>query len=658
MSRTSLLVIACLASLWASAASHAQPPRVNGADHYWKAFEKYEAFRQTPDDELIREFVSNPRAGLTPEVRTALDRARPILESLRRGASAESVDFGIDLSDGPYTLLPHLNPMRGGMLLMMADARARLEAGDSRGAADAFAAGMRMSDHATDNPVLINTLVGAAMFKLGNNTLRQIIGEGELGQAEAATVLDAVRSVATSDPLGFVGALEGERTGFGQWMIDNLSGEGGKERFLGELAGIMDADPLAREIVGMTQNEFVASLHQYDLVMAKVIEAASQDDLDQARRDVAAIARDAENGVYGPVAQGMLPSLERVMDVMIQVYGEMDLLLRDLERLSVDPEAAAKLRNAALWYLRAIDLHGTLDEAGWQAIEQFVSMPGGEASETVSTALTKARPILDILHEAVTINSCNFDLQSSWDAQGPYLRLSHLPGMKRNAQLMAASGMALQQKSGDENQEAWKRVVGAAEACITMARHVATDERVASVFASADMAEVAGNLLAATVEQTPSRGVGSESLVAAINRSLADRLGLGPTLGKYRRMTSGWAVRRWMAIDKADGLITGLEELAADVGVLVPRAELEKLTAREILDSIRHADDVLGPIVEAYRTHGAVEGDEVRRREREAYVTLGHPGAVLDVFLGQVPQATARVEAVTARLREILEVLR
>ncbi len=656
MRRTSLLIIAWLAPLCMAAASHAQPPRQNGADHYWKAFERYDAFRQTPDDQTIRDFVANPRGGVTPEVRASLDRARPILDSLRRGASAESVDFGIDLSDGPYTLLPHLSPMRSGMILMMADARVRMESGDSRGAAEAFAASMRMSDHATDNPVLINTLVGAAMFKLGNNTLREFIGKGELGQVEAAAVLDAVRSIATDDPLGFVGALKGERTGFGQWMIDNLSGEGGKERFLGELVGIMDADPVAREIVGMTQNEFVTSLHQYDLVMAKVIDAASQDDLDQARRDIAAIARDAENGVYGPVAQGMLPSLERVMDVMIEVYGQMDLLLRDLERLTADPEAAKTMRNAALWYLHAIELQSTIDEAGWQAIEAYSGAPGADTPDAVMDALREAEPILDILREAASIESCTFDLQSTWDAQGPILPLPHLPGMKRNARLMAASALN-RLHSAEVDEESSQIVAEGLSACFIMARHLGSDERAASVIVSADIAEVGLNALIASLQHRPALARHGEPIASAIARALTSRFGLSPALGKHRRLTIGWFLRRFASIEKLDQLVKGLEEVAQRGGLSVQHA-LVDLTYREVTDSLRAADRLLGTILEAFRTRPAAEAEAILARERGAYVEAGHPGELLDLFLGKAPEAAARVEAIEQRLRDARPLLR
>ena len=594
MTRLTTLALTTLAlvSPAPAIAQHANPP--NAADDYREAFAAWEKLPES-DREILASYEYTPGARVSPEVRAALSRAQPALDAFRTGGDRDFVDWGITYEKGPGTLLPHLSPLRNGARLLALDAHVRLAQGDARGAAESIAASIHMSDHATDDPVLISTLVGVAMFRhIDSSVLQNAIGSGALGAGEAGVVLDSIDDILHDDPFQLTGSLIGEREGMAGWMIDNFSMEGGKESFLDEYAPMFAASGLQAGIVAdlapLSQQGFEVAMQQYDLALADMGDAIQQDDLGQAMADVRDIIDKALRGAYGPLAPHMIPAMDRAIEQVLNTYERIEDLREDLQTIVNDPEnGALKVRNAALWYLRAIEKHEQIDRHVWDLIEANPSRLDETQRETLAAALPDTEPIIAELLAAVEIERCDFDLQNTWDMLGLRADLSHVDGMIRNGHLLRAHVTALLRGASEENGD---RAAELLRAAAKMSEHLATDHQLRSVRACCDILEAGFDVVEAVQGDGNAAPITLDPAAIAALHSAASRNALqyDTAMLRYRDRSSGWLVRTF--IDRGgrrDTIAAELAELAPQS--IEPRAiTLQPLAFNDAVTALRELD--------------------------------------------------------------------
>lgn len=632
--------------------------RVNLTDAYRRAFALIERM-DNADREAITNYLAGSGATSAADLRAVMLRAAPVIAALREAAGAGvSPDWGIDYSGGPYTLLPHVGMMRSATQFLVADAQLRLANGDAAGAAEALAAGYTLSGHVTENPTIIATLVGAITFRQTNQTLQQALGEGNVDPASAQALLGAVRPLAGDDPFNFVASLEGERDVFGGWMKDNFTGEGGKDRFIeqaGALFGAAEQGLLAVQQYGdMSQQQFDASIGLYDLAQRDLVEAARTGDLELMRARMREITETAANGAYGPIAQTLLPSLDRIADAMIAAYDELSMLIAQLELAASGVEGAQSLRNAALWYLRAIAIERRHPSESRERI-------AGLALDILAVAPSeRAMPhpdydeILAIIDEAVTIERCDFDLRNSWAREGMTAEITHVEGMRDVARvLIADAAIALDRGGADQAARAAKRLADA----MRMAAHLAGDRRAASSQAAALIFdEASAVLLHAIVDQRFS----PRDLAAARDAvgRLGDRLpfNFSGALARHRSLTSSWLIERHLRhASTAEGAIEALAAVASAAGG-PPRSAFDTLTLHLIRRDIACADEIVAASLDWHREHdpataAALTRAEVTRRAAQC------PPVWPEWLLAPILQAAPAIDASAARLAELRTIL-
>jgi hypothetical protein len=515
----------------------------NAADIYREAFELIKSL-PPEDSELLWQYRSG-EIGMTSEVRAALSRAQPAIRLFERASAVEHIDWGIDYSQGPATLLPHLSPMRMGVQLLSVEAQARLDSGDTRGAAQLYAAGYRMSDQVTQDPVLINSLVGLAMTTLEHNAIDEAIGMGLLGPAESRIILEAATPVAgAEDPLGMVAAFEGERTCFSQWLQDNYMGEGGMERFVEEmlpLLGVFDeTNATAAPFMDMEQTAFNAAIMSYDLALEHAVAAVSMEDLGAAREEMARIEADTEAGLYGPLAPLVLPALDRALESFIRGYQRFDSTIDKLEELRDNPDAQQSLRNAAYWYLRAIEQWNAQPAEKRELVLAGRDEESERPKDEVVAALTEAEPIIDIILEAATIERCDFDLDQTWKYQGMNVELSHIDGLLELAKLMSAEARRRVSDGADRSNLA----AGARLAAIFhMANHLGMDGQLRSTSASIHIAEIGVQCRSAIADEFRPMAAWAQ-FDRAITLLASSQFGLRRAAYEYPAFTIEWMIAR------------------------------------------------------------------------------------------------------------------
>lgn len=429
-----VFILVLLFSILTPAASAQPPGESNGAEAYQRAFELLNRLSREDRNTIINSNYSADR--ITPEVRGALERARPFLDALRAGASHSHVDFGLRYEDGVAMELAHLRPLREGVHLLMADARARLDAGDVRAAAANLSSALRISHHATTDGVLISSLVGAAAFTITSNNVYQMLGEGALDQAAAHALLDTLNATVRSDPFGIADALNGEREIFGQWLMQEYGPDGDGARMLDELGDFM-GDPgdldLSLQVALLDPDGFRGEMARYDEALARMVEIARMDDLSLVSGEMSELMARIENGEYGPIARMFVPGVDQAMSVVLMHYNVMAQLHEDLETASKSPEGLRSLENAAVWYQRAHTiLIETMAERA-QRLEAAVEQPEF-VTDNEQVELDELFASLDSMREylarAARIDRCDFDPAGLHSARGPRDVLAPLHDMR------------------------------------------------------------------------------------------------------------------------------------------------------------------------------------------------------------------------------------
>ncbi|MEM9416272.1 MAG: hypothetical protein AAGA29_12465 [Planctomycetota bacterium] len=162
-----LLLLVCV-SIPTLAQDAAEPDlSQNAALRYWMAFELlpenhagYDQKGWNPE-EVIGEWDTVDLEAHRREIEYyTRDSA---LEILHWAAELDSCLWSINREAGPYTLLPHLHPMRRASRLAMLSARLRLHDGDAFGAVEDIALVMKLSHAADGDLILISQLVGLSI---------------------------------------------------------------------------------------------------------------------------------------------------------------------------------------------------------------------------------------------------------------------------------------------------------------------------------------------------------------------------------------------------------------------------------------------------------------------------------------------------------------
>ena len=395
-----------------------EPPPPSAAELYRRAFLLLEgdAAKGVPpllsveQRDLLQ--VIDPRE-MTPQVRAALELARPVLELARQAAEQPTVDFGLDRSQGFETLLPHLAPMRQIARLVAVDIAADLADGRVERAKEQLAVAAAIASHAAQDEVLISALVGNAVGGLAGKSIDAALATGLVAPEDAAEILAAFDRLAGTDPYGYAAAVEAE----GQLFRDTVAGpDQGPGSIFFEL--MAPDGELPEEISQMTPEGMADQLAAMDLAYARAAEAFREPDPTVARAALAEIERQVESGELGLLAQRAMPALSRAYDS--KQMGESMLQarlakLRDIASGRVPPSTYA---NAAIWYLKAAREARMVPEDEQRLIEGLRVVDGGlqgPLRSTIDRAIARHGGIVELILLGAEAGQCRFEPEANAD---------------------------------------------------------------------------------------------------------------------------------------------------------------------------------------------------------------------------------------------------
>jgi len=178
-----LLIFVSMISAGAVAAESAEPNELgnNAALKYWKAF----AMLPKLEEEDGKLLVKPSECPVNERTRQIVEKAKPSLKLMYKGAKIGPCDWGHDLTEGPNLLLPNIGKARDLARLAALRARVRMADGDADEGTNDLVATLRLAHHVGDHgTTLVETLVDYAMRNIAIETAASDLGAMTRAQRE------------------------------------------------------------------------------------------------------------------------------------------------------------------------------------------------------------------------------------------------------------------------------------------------------------------------------------------------------------------------------------------------------------------------------------------------------------------------------------------
>ncbi len=455
--------------LLAGAASAAQPDDDrNAATWYRRAIERMRAAALTTEERVaLGAYELRGATQPSETVRAALARLQSAFSALRRGAEQGASDFGLDYGQGFDLEMPHLAELQGVARLMQRDAMVRLNDGDTSGAADSIASLYRLSGHFGDDRVLISSLVGQAVFRLTDQTTQYAMDLAAFGPGECGGLLTALETIPAGDAFGVVGCLLHESDVVTQWLRDKYADEHARGRISEDL-GLQEDDALQLDALLLVENEREAALDAADEVMGRAVEAFLADDPDEGRLALECLQEEVRRGEHGAIAAVLLPSYLKLYERLSENRKLLADRIELLRAVAAGERSPSSLVNAAVWYLRAVEMIQDLDADFRAQLPRIVREMKPIDAET-SQRLSSASAIIDTLRQGSQAPRCDFSIAGGKPAAVP----GYLPGLRESFRLLQADALRLLHE-GERDQGADRLAIG-----YRVAAHLAGDPQLA-----------------------------------------------------------------------------------------------------------------------------------------------------------------------------------
>lgn len=297
MSRLASRIIATpLALLLTAGAALAEDG--NAALRYWRVWSLMDPSKNAAIAQVTPANLADPAWSPSDEQRAAAEQINPKL--FLRASKAERCDFGVDLADGPMTLLPHLGPFRTSVVAVMVDARSQLQAGRTTEAVERIAAGYRAAHQILGDPSLVSRLVGMACFKAADAAAQAALASGKVSAEDRRTLADALSVFDGSDPFDLKGGIESERRDFLGWVRARVEAGDTPAIDAFMLAAGLDDNTRARARERLKDRAaLAAALDRVDRAYALALAAWDAEDAGKTLAAIPAIGKGEDDSFFG-----------------------------------------------------------------------------------------------------------------------------------------------------------------------------------------------------------------------------------------------------------------------------------------------------------------------------------------------------------------------
>ncbi|MCH8164979.1 MAG: hypothetical protein IH889_05155 [Planctomycetes bacterium] len=564
----------------------------NAATWYAKAIQAFESLPPQVLDTIYAYDWSNPHAVVTDELRLALAQAQPILRMTRKGSRRAYSDFALDYGQGFELTLPHLGRLRNITQLMRTDAIVRLYDGDTSAAAAEVATLYRLAGHIGEDRVVISSLVGNALFRAAEGITQIGFDRGAFTSADSAKLLQAIKTLGSNDPFDFVGAIETEKDFVVEWLRDKYADPADRLRMFDQFASESDELTMIAGLAMVDQTEFEGALDQVERLMDRVVEVFSMSDPVEAQFELHQIAKEIRRGDHGLLAVILVPAFSKIYERMIQGEEQITERTARLEAIISGAATPAELANAAVWYLRAIQMLNTIEPTRRQQFRTVVADPGQPIGEERAETLSQAEAIVETLRAGSQKSRCDFSIARRGR---PSAIPSYLPGIREAVRLLLADAVRLLQQR-ETAAAADRLVIG-----YRMSAHLAGDKVITASLVSHVMFTALDALAGWALAQDAFSDTQRSALLGAVETmSRKDPFGYIAGITSAREQVHKWIVSSAPRIPgedtpRARELVRGLDgdQLLYMLIVRASPADGSKPAQSNSRDSLRGLDDVI-----------------------------------------------------------------
>ncbi len=254
-----------------------------------------------------------------------------------RASQIDRCDWGVEYAQGWNALLPQLGPFRSLARMLDADTRRLIS---SRGVAASaevaprLTALLRMGDHVSQNPVLINSLVGVAVSSLGVSATEHALNRNALDAPARDAVLAAARSLLTDDPFHMKAAIRAELT----IAVASLNAlrSAPESPLARSTDAILRESQRTAELDKLDAKAHAANIAQLEAAYPRILDAWDKPD---APEQLKAIADDIDRGKHGLYAAVLAPAVSSARAGQTKATSALKALITRLEQYT--PPAAA-----------------------------------------------------------------------------------------------------------------------------------------------------------------------------------------------------------------------------------------------------------------------------------------------------------------------------
>lgn len=369
--------------------------------------------------------------------RMLMDRISPLREKVLALGSLRKSDFGLDRSKGLMLDLPHLAKMRLTARLLLAEAALAQSDGNWERSLAALGSIAAVGSHAGQDKVLISSLVGGAVGSFSLRGVDSVLDSGQLDQAKAQQLLDALRPLGGDDPFRFSASVEGEF----ELLSTSIRGKSPRDvaALLGEGADGEHAESL-RALEAATPQEMQRDLRRADALYRKAADAfAKGDDPAAARAAMAEIEREAAKS---PLLLLLMPSMAKCLEAKLLTEAAIAERMEKLRLLAEGKKSAMELANGAEWLRRAAAIARGLAEPEQAAVE-VVRLGGndvtGELRESAARVhQTSGASIREAVAFGLACGRVDFDNRNERDTG---VSLQWLPGLRGACRVLLSRAM-------------------------------------------------------------------------------------------------------------------------------------------------------------------------------------------------------------------------
>lgn len=311
--RSTYLIPAILAAATAPATALVlQQPQsetsANAALRYWVIFsqisqDRAAKLRDVDFDKILT--VEEARAALA-NAEFAVEN-NELIASLIEATRIPRCDFGIDMSQGPFALMPHLGQIRTCSRLLRLDARRLSLEGKHDEAALRIAAILRLANHVSVDKIMISSLVGVAVAELGFSEGTKILAAGKPSPATTVELLTALGATSDRDPMLLRSAVANEGKVFPDWIEKQVDLPGGVAK-VNELSEVNTGEEKKAPVPVFTASQIKADIPKLRGAYENLNKA--WDAADPAAES-ANIEKRCIGGEFGELAKVWLPSMSR-----------------------------------------------------------------------------------------------------------------------------------------------------------------------------------------------------------------------------------------------------------------------------------------------------------------------------------------------------------